>query len=210
MKYFIEQKDIKIIEEKIKKFEEATGCELLLVVSNASDPYPGASFRFGITATLILLFIFSYYFEFHHAVLWPLSFLVLILVTTWIGSFPWAKRLTLSSWEVDRETLEKATEHFHTLGTSKVEHKVTAMISISVLERKIHVLIDETLKEKIDQKELDHLVEIMKNHFKQHKMVSGFIESIETLEKKILEEFNGKVSNVNSSELIDTIHFITV
>ena len=210
MKAFLIQDDIKLVETKLKSFEEKTGCELLLVITDASDSYPAASWRFGFIAGFILTFLFSYYFIFEHQMLWPVTFLVIALAMTWVGHFPWAKKLALSDWEVTRECREKAIELFHTLGTSKVSHKVTAMIMISVLERHIEVLVDEKLKSQISQPELDELVEIMGKHFGEGHMAKGLVQSIESLEIKILKDFGGKVSEINPSELKDTIHFLNV
>lgn len=208
MKHILLQDDVQAIEARLKHFENKTGCDLLLIVAQSSDPYPAASWRFGIISSFLINLVFSYYFEFHHAYLWPVSFLVITLLMVWVGGFPWAKRLTLSSWEVQRESLEKAVEYFHTLGTSKSSHKVTAMIMVSVLEKQIHVLIDEKLKEKITQAELDDLIIIMQTHFKAGNMGLGFTQSIESLENKILLDFGGPVSSDQASELSDTIHFL--
>lgn len=208
MRHILIQDDVTLVEDRLKQFEKNTGCELLLVVASSSDPYPGASWRFGMFGGFLLSLIFSYYFEFHHAYLWPISFLILCLFMTWVGHFSWAKRLALSDWEVDRECSEKAIEYFHALGTSKVSHKVTAMIMVSVLERRIQVLVDEKLKTQITQAELDHLVSLMKTHFKAGNMALGFTSSIQHLEEKIIQDFGGKVSDVSPSELKDTIHFV--
>lgn len=208
MKQILLQDDIKHVEDRLKQFETATGCELLLVVANSSDPYPAASWRFGVIAGFLFSLCFSYYFEFHHSFFWPVAILIITLIMTWIGHFPWAKRLTLSDWEIDRECGEKAIEYFHTLGTSKVSHKVTAMIMVSVLEKRIIVLVDEKLKTEITQAELDELIENMKKHFKAGNMGLGFIQSIQSLESKILNDFGGKISDANPSELKDQIHFL--
>jgi uncharacterized membrane protein len=208
MREILIQDDVKLIEEKLKKFESNTGCELLLVLAKASNQYPGASWRFGILAGFSLTFIFSLFFEFHYAYAWPLLMLAATILMTWIGHYSWAKRFALSEWEVDRECFEKSVECFHTMGTSQVSHKVTAMIMVSILERKIMVLVDEKLRSKISQPELDELVVIMKKHFKQGHMALGFVQSIESLEQKILKDFGGKVSDVNPSELDDCLHFI--
>lgn len=208
MRQILIQEDVKLVEERLKKFEANTGCELLLVIANASDPYPAASLRFGLIAGFLVSFTFSYYLEFHHSILWPLSILLVTILMVWVGHFNWAKRLALSAWEIQRECREKAIELFHTLGTSKVSHKVTAMIMISTLEKNIQLLIDEKLKKEITQAELDELVNIMKTHFKQGNVGLGLISSIDKLEEKILKDFGGKVSDVSPSELSDTIHFI--
>lgn len=208
MKEILFQDDVKLVEDKIKQFEVNTGCELLVILAKASDQYPGATWRFGVILGLIVTFIFSLFFEFHHAYLWPFFTFLITILGLWLGNLNWAKRLALSDWEVDRECFEKSVEYFHTLGTSKVSHKVTAMIMVSVLERKIMVLVDEHLKSQITQAELDELIEVMKVHFKQGNMVLGFIHSIENLEQKILKDFGGKVSDVNPSELKNQILFL--
>jgi uncharacterized membrane protein len=208
MRNILIQEDVLLVESRLKKFEAMTGCELLLVITDACDPYPAASWRFGILTAFLTSILFSYYFEFHVGWLWPISNLVLILMAAWIGRFRWAKRLALSDWEVKRECREKAIEYFHTLGTTKVAHKTTAMIMVSTLERNIQVLIDEKLKTEITQTELDELITLMKDHFKIGNMSLGLFGSIEKLEEKILKDFGGKVSESQTSELSDKIHFM--
>jgi len=180
------------------------------VMTNASDPYPGASWRFGVVSGFVISFIISYYLHFQISWLWPLTMFILTLFMAWVGHFNWAKKLALSDWEMQREVLEKAIEYFHTLGTSKVSHKVTAMIMISTLEKSIQLLVDEKLKKEITQAELDELVEIMKFHFKKGNVGLGLVNSIDKFEEKILKDFGGKVSDVSPTELSDTIHFIYV
>ena len=208
MQKILIQEDIKLIEDRLRAFEANTGCELLLVHAEASDDYPGASWRFGIVGGFLITFLFSLFFEFHHGYLWPLFMIAVTLFMTWVGHFSWAKKFALSDLEVERECYEKALENFHTLGTSKVTHKVTAMIMVSILERKIIVLVDEKLKSEITQAELDDLVMIMQKHFREGHMGLGFIQSIESLEKKILSDFGGKVSDANPSELKDSLIFL--
>jgi len=208
MRQLMLQEDVTLVEGRLKQFEANTGCELLLVCAESSDLYPAASWRFGMIGGFILTFIFSLFFEFHHGYLWPVAMFVLTVLMVWIGHYNWAKKIALSDMETDRESLEKAIEYFHTLGTSKVSHKTTAMIMVSILERKIYVLVDEKLKAEISQAELDELIAIMQKHFKAGNMGLGFISSIEALEAKILKDFGGKVSQVSPSELSDKIHFL--
>lgn len=208
MRDILIQEDVSLVETRLKQFEQTTGCELLIVITNSSDPYPGASWRFGLVGGFVATLIFSYYLEFHDGWLWPLSMFIVSLIMVWIGHFPWAKRLALSDWETARECREKAIEYFHTLGTSKVSHKVTAMIMVSTLEKNIQLLVDEKLKSEITQAELDELVELMKLHFKNGNVGLGLISSIDKLEAKILKDFGGRVTMVSASELSDTIHFI--
>ncbi len=208
MNAMMAQEDIKIVEDKLRHFESSTGCELLLIVCESSDDYPAAPFRFGLVASFLFNLVFSHYIEFQYAEIWPIFFLLTFLFFTWIGRFRPVKKLALTDWEVRRESREKAIELFHTQGSAKVSHQVTAMIMISVLERQIHVLVDNKLKEQISQQELDDLVIIMQTHFRAGNMVMGFTESIESLQNKILKDFGGKVGTKNPGELKDSILFL--
>lgn len=208
MREIILQEDVKHVEERLRRFEENTGCELLLIVAKESDDYPAAPFRFGIVSAFLFNLVFSHYFEFSHAEFWPIFFLLTFILFTWLGRFRPVKKHALAEWEVLRETKEKAIEFFHTYGTSQVGHKVTAMIMVSVLERQIHVLVDKKLSQEISQTELDGLVSTMQKHFADGNMALGFTESIEQLEGKILKDFGGKVSEKHPGELKDTILFL--
>jgi uncharacterized membrane protein len=210
MTHVLNQTNAALVETRLKEFESNTGCELLLVVANQSDPYPGASWRFGLIGGFILSLTFSYFFDFSHRWLWPLSYFGFSLLMVWIGHFPWAKKLALSDWEVQRECDEKAIELFHTLGTSAVSHKVTAMIMISELEQNIEVLVDKKLAEKISPPELDELIKTMQSHFSSGHAEQGLIASISLLEKKILAAFGGKVTEFTHSQLSDVIHYIKI
>jgi uncharacterized membrane protein len=208
MKAFLLNQEIDAIHTRIREFEKNTGTELLVIVAQQSDEYPAAPWRFGILFGLATTLCFAQFYEFHQGHFWPILMMMLTLLGTFIGRHPGAKKLALSDSEVDRETFEKALECFHSMGTSRVSHKTTAMIMVSILERKIHVLVDDKLKTQISQNELDELVTIMRSHFKLRAMGDGFIRSIESLEEKILKDFGGKVSDVNPAELKDQIIFI--
>lgn len=208
MKAIFNQEDMELVESQIKKFEETTGADLLIVVTDSSDPYPAAPWRFGFIFTILISFVFAYYVEFNNPLLWPLFFMLLMVLGVWIGHFPWTKRLTLAYWEIERECKEKAIELFHSLGTSQVSHQVTAMIMISLYEREIEVLVDKKLTEKIDQNDLNRLIDLMKEEFKNGNFAVGLIKSIKALEEKIIKDFEGPVCDNSSSELHDTIIFI--
>jgi putative membrane protein len=204
------QEDIKLVEERIKSFELNTSCELLLVVTDASDPYPAAPWRFSFIATFVTSLVFAHYFEFHDPHLWAFFFLTVGLIFLWLGHFDFIKRFCLAKAEVERECAEKAIQLFHSLGTSQVEHKVTAMIMVSILEHEIEVLVDEKLKTKLSEQDLNHLIHLMQNHFRKGHMALGLIESIASLESKILAAFGGRVSEVNATELKDKINFVSL
>lgn len=203
----LNHKDIQLIEAKIKEFETNTGSELLMVIANACDEYPGAVWRFSIVSSLSIAFIISFFFNFHFPYLWPVSIFFLIALMSWVAQIPQVKKLAFYQPEVDRECQEKAIELFHSAGTSQVDHKVTCMIMLSMLERKIIVLVDEKLKEKISHFEINQIIDSMREHFQNGQMSAGLLKSMETLEKKIIQSFSGKVSETPPEKLKNEILF---
>jgi uncharacterized membrane protein len=208
MRHLINAQDRELIERSITNFEEKTGCEMLLIVTDTCDDYPAASLRFGLFATLAVTLILSYFLEFHHGFIWPILFFVFALLFSWLGQFDSFKRFGLSDVEVERECREKSIELFHTLGSSKVSHKVTAMLLISELERKFEILVDETLREKISDKDLGDLVNVIQKNFQAHEPAKGIIESLSLFEEKILSAFGEKVSSATPNELQNQIIFL--
>lgn len=208
MRHLINAQDKDLIERAITNFEEKTGCEMLLIVTDTCDDYPAASLRFGLFATLATTLVLSYFLEFHYGFVWPLLFFVFTLLFSWLGQMDTFKRFGLSDIEVNRECQEKAIELFYTLGSSKVSHKVTAMLLISELERKFEILVDETLKEKISATDLEQLVQVIQKNFRGHEPAKGIIEGLEIFEKKILNSFGEKVSTATSNELRNQIVFL--
>lgn len=208
MRHLIHTADKELIEKAIASFEEKTGCEMLLIVTDTCDDYPAASLRFGLFTTLALTLGLSYFFEFHHGFIWPLLFFVFALLFTWLGQMDVFKRLGLSDVEVNRECREKAIELFYTLGSTKVSHKVTAMLLISELERKFEILVDEKLNEKFTDQDLQDLVEVIQKNFKSHAPAKGIQESLKLFEEKILRAFSGKASPAAPNELRNQIIFL--
>jgi len=208
MRHLINAQDRDLIESAISGFEEKTGCEMLLIVTDTCDDYPAASLRFGLFATLASTLVLSYFLEFHHGYIWPILFFISALLFTWLGQIDIFKRLGLSDVEVNRECQEKAIELFYTLGSTKVSHKVTAMLLISELERKFEILVDEKLKEKISDKDLADLVEVIQKNFKAHAPAKGIQESLGLFEEKILHAFSGKASTAAPNELRNQIIFL--
>lgn len=209
MDKLLNQSDKNKVNDAIKKFEAATGAELLFVITNSSDPYPAAILRFGIITSFLSTFFFSLFFDFYQSYYWPLLSFSTFILFTLMGRFSWAKKMALSKWEIDRETKEKAVEYFHTLGTSKVSHKVTVMIMVSLLERRIQILVDEKLKEHLKESDRNELIQLMSTYFKSNDHFSGITKAIDLLESKILEKFKGKVSEHHQSEISNSVYFIT-
>lgn len=208
MKYKLSKGAILEIEHRLVTFESNTGCDLLLVEAKSSDKYVVAPWRFGVILSCLIILVFSLFYNFSMAYHWSIFVCLLLFVTIALGHLDIIKRFVITDDEINHECYENAIKYFYTLGLSKVHHRVVAMIMVSLFEKKITVLVDSKLQERISQTELDELVSIMQKHFKVCDMKQGWIASIHALEQKIIKDFEGKVSPLEVSELSNHIHFV--
>ena len=106
---------------------------------------------------------------------------------------------------MSREVKEKACELFFTKGLTNTESRVGIILLISLMERKIELVVDQKIKEKISQEILDQMIKTISVKFKKKDYVSGLSESIQFIQEKILVAFNGKIQDKKSNELSNLI-----
>lgn len=149
----------KEIEEQISILEKKSQCELVPIVLKRSDDYPAASFRMA--ALIAFLFSLSLYLS-PLKIINPIYFLWIQIPGFFCGyllaKIPFFTRLLITKKEIDSEVSQRAIEIFfeHNLHTTKNHHGV--LIFISMLEKKIKIITDIGIKEKINQKIWDDLI----------------------------------------------------
>ena len=199
----------KNVEAKIRAFEENTGCELVIAVAKESDPYPAAPFRFAMIVTIITSLIVTYFFDFHFDSLLVAGQLLLLLVLVPIGSISFFKKRMLVSSEVEREVNEKTVELFHGLCTTKTQHQVSTFIYFTLLEKQIRLLVDKDINDKIEQKQLDDIVNSLAAEIKGKDFEQAIIHCIDNVESLVLTALDGKVNQVAPDEIKNQIVWIS-
>lgn len=204
MKKILNSTEEKTLENLIANLEEKTGAELTLAILKEADPYPASYYRMAIFPTLFWVCIVEMIFH-----LSPTSIIAVIIMSYiflfYCGEKLGLKKFFLSKVEVAREVKEKAYELFFTKGLTQTETKVGMILLISLMERKIELVIDHKLKEKLSQEVLDQMVHTISEKFKKHDYITGLSESIHFIQEKILVAFNGKVQEKKSNELANHI-----
>ncbi|MBY0413038.1 MAG: TPM domain-containing protein [Bdellovibrionales bacterium] len=147
------------IKELIADAENKSNSELVPMIVSRSDNYPAAQFRMAIIVSF--LFSFALYFS-PLAIINPIYFLWIqipgLLVGYFLGNIPYFTRLLITKQEIEYEVTQRAIEAFfeHNLHTTSKHNGV--LIFISMLERKIKIITDVGVKEKVDQKVWDEII----------------------------------------------------
>lgn len=152
-------KDREIIKELIAEAEQKSDSEMVPMIVSRSDNYPAAHFR----AAVILSFIFSLGLYFSPlSIINPIYFLWIqlpgLLLGYYLANIPMITRLLITKQEIEYEVTQRAIEAFfeHNLHTTEQHNGV--LIFISILEKKIKIITDVGVRQKVDQKIWDEII----------------------------------------------------
>ncbi|MFP5459404.1 MAG: hypothetical protein ACLGG7_11775 [Bacteriovoracia bacterium] len=176
------------ISEKIRSFEAKTGFELIVAAAESSDPYPGANWRGGLILGLIVSSLLLHFYAFEPRSLEVLLVGAVILACTMIVKYTGLSRIFHLNSETERETSEKAAELFSHFHAKDLGHEASVLLFFSFRERKIHLLVDSYLKEKLDQQDLLEIITLIRLHFRSQHIELGIEKAVETLEAKVLSK----------------------
>lgn len=195
------------ITPRISSFEEHTGIELIVVIANSSDPYPGASWRGALMSSTFITAGLSYFQILNLPseilltnTLLTIALRVLLKLTTLHRFFLWNS-------ETQRESLEAAMGKFSEFQTL-TNHQSCLLLYISKLEHKLHILVDKNLKEFISNDELKSLLMQTGVEFRAKHPEKGILHLIDQIEEKIQGKIPSDWANkVERSEIENRVFY---
>jgi uncharacterized membrane protein len=135
---------------------------------------------------------------------------LILLFTLMISLFYISNFLPFRPWfilpgEKRREVKEKASEIFYSYGLSNTQNRIGILLFISKLERKIELLVDQAILEKLGQKTLDQIVQNISGNFKKSEYEKGLVEALDYLEKELTQAFPHGLQEKNLNEISNKI-----
>ncbi len=206
------------IEEKIREVEKNTSGEIVVAVTPASSRY----LDIGISVSAFLSLLSSYIciriipqsdsglLSSIHADYLPEVMLSFFLIFFFVFNllfflFPSLKFLFLSSGRKEAEIHKKAEQIFYQNHLDRTLDKTGILILLSLLERRIYIMADEGIISKIGIDGLKNYAKTAAISIKKKNAENGILETIESFEKILKEEFPPKKNNPN--ELSDRVIF---
>jgi putative membrane protein len=200
----ISNKDKELIKEAIQKVELNTSGEIVPVILRQSDFYPAAHFRLALIMGVLFSIICYYTYDFDDpiALIWvQIPGMILGYISAYI---PILKRAFTTKREIEEEVYQRSLEVFYEHKVSMTKDRTGIVIFISLLERKVKVLADSGINEKVEKDYWNDLVKSLSNEIGQGNMINGVVKAIATCGEKLIESFPAKNDNTNqiSDELI--------
>jgi putative membrane protein len=200
----ISNQDKKLIKDAIKKVELNTSGEIVPVILKQSDFYPAAHFRLALIMGIIFSIICYYTYDFEDPIALIWIQIPGMLLGYALAYIPPLKRALTTTREVQEEVYQRSLEIFYENKVSMTRDRTGIMIFISLLEKKVEVLADCGINEKVDKDYWNDLVKSLSNEIGRGNMISGVVQAIGTCGEKLIESFPAKRDNSNqiSDELI--------
>jgi putative membrane protein len=185
---FLNQEEQQRITQCVHEAEKKTSGEIVPMVMSSSHDYPlasltGASF-IALPVSLLLTRLLGGLFWLGPDSMWLFLALFCALFTgahLLISRLAPLKRLFLSPQRVEEEVKEAATTAFFTEELYRTKAENGILLYISVFERRVWVLADRGINDKIPQQQWQGIVDLVTAGIRDHRQCEAICEAIEQI-----------------------------
>ena len=201
---FFSEEEKKKIEETARDVESRTIGEIVVAVTESSDPYAEADALGGILLGSLLSFALAALF--FHSSIWffvPMSFIFYVLFQ-WIVRRVTPLRAVLISRERKAGAVRRMAVHaFYEHGLYRTKMNTGVLFFFSLLERKVWVLADTGIHQKIGQDALNRFAALVSQGVREGRSCDALCEAIRDMGKLLAIHFPMTPGDIN--ELPDAI-----
>ncbi len=174
------------------------------MVVDASSRYREAEILGGVTLGNVVAFLISVFF-FHESLWWyiPLTFVFFLPFWLVFRKVPAVKLHFAGVKRREMAVRDRALRAFYEKGLHRTKGSTGVLFFISLLERRVWVLADKGIHEKITQARLNALAKIVSGGIRQAKAADALVEAINKAGELLKEHF--PVQDGDTNELADGV-----
>ena len=176
------------VTEAVQAAERLTAGEIVVMIISASYHYPMANVIgaavFAFPLALIFTTLTGEWLWIGSQNMWLfLGWLTVLFICSHeiIKRWAWLKRCFISEREFNEEVQEAATTHFFNQGLYRTRDETGVLVLISVFERKVWVLADRGINEKVPDGQWDDIVKMIVEGIKQNRQTEAICEAVEKI-----------------------------
>jgi putative membrane protein len=209
------------IKQAVKEAESQTSGEIATAFIKESDDYAVYELSFAVIAGFIYFIVLMFFaggieagikkmtWEYSSTQLlmfYGFSTFLLISLFYLLANLPFIDRLVVPKAVMRRKVNQRAVRYFMESGVYNTKDRTGILIFISYLERRVELLADKGISEKIPQEKWDAIVSHIIDGIKSRQLVNHLADSIRECGKLLAEHFPIQPDDVN--ELNDDIHIV--
>jgi putative membrane protein len=192
------------IKEKTREIEGKTSGEIAVVVVDKGGRYREAEFLGAITAGNIVSLLLTLYY-FHESIWWyvPFTFVFFFPFLVLFQRFPFLTIGLAGRMRINEAVKKRALQAFYEKGLYKTKDQTGVLFFISLLERKVWILADKGIHEKIKQSVLNKFAGYVSQGIREGHPADALIEAMDEVGKLLAQHYPRKADDVN--ELSDGV-----
>ena len=178
------------IEQTTKKVESQTIGEVVVMVVDQGDRYREAEILGGVLLSSLLALLLTILF--FHGSLWsfvPISLLSFFIFYGLVTRISWLKRGFISRKRTEEAVQKRALLAFYEKGLYKTRLNTGVLFFLALLERKVWVLADRGIYEKIQQDKLNHFALKVSQGIRQDKACESLCQAIQEMGDLLARHF---------------------
>ena len=201
---FFSEEEKRKIEAATRNVESRTIGEVVVMVAGSSDPYVEADLLGGVVLGSLLSFVLTAFF--FHSSIWsfvPISFIFFFPAEWFVRKVSPLKTLFISREKKDDAVRRKAISAFYEHGLYKTRKNTGVLFLLSLLERKVWVLADKGIHEKIGQESLNQVATLVSQGVREKRPCEALCGEIQRMGELLSKHF--PVTPGDTNELPDDV-----
>ncbi|MCD4818330.1 MAG: TPM domain-containing protein [Candidatus Cloacimonetes bacterium] len=222
-KVFLTKNDLEKIKNVVQETEKKTSGEIVTAFIKESYDYAIYELIFAVSIGMLYFFIMTFFYQNIHSfintlfwtkidagyfavIFYGASTFLIIIIFYLIANSTFIDCLIIPSKVKKTKVHERAIRHFFESGTQKTRDRTGILIFISFLEKRVELLADQGIAEKIDQNEWNNIIDNIVSGIKKNEMTDSLIQSIKKCGNLLETHFPIKANDEN--ELSDEIRIL--
>lgn len=208
----VKEQDCEVIKAAVAEAEKTTNGEIAIAVIPQSDSYSFvemfAAVCFSFLSFFILLYFGNAIWSLLEKLLWypsPKTLAAVIGVGVWVimlafflvVNIPAIDRFIIPNRIKEQRVYARALRHFVECGIYKTAERTGVLIFISILERKVFIIADSGISEKVDKNVWDSICGIITKGIKSKDTTTSICTAVEQCGKILSEYFPKTIGNPN-------------
>ncbi|KAB7884690.1 TPM domain-containing protein [Poseidonibacter ostreae] len=194
---YLNDKQKQEISKEIEKLELQSSAELVAVVTKRSASYKYISSLLSISFLALLSIIFVFFTEISSFILLQIQLFVFILLYLLFEKFDNIIMLILPKAYKYSIAKEYANKQFSNLGLNRTKTNQALMFFVSLDEKYVEIIADETISSKISNEYFQEIVDAFILDVKNNQLSKGYLKAIQACSEKLIKEFPIQVNDEN-------------
>jgi len=192
------EEDLRALHEALAAAERKTRGEILPVVLERSDPHPEACWLAGIAVALIGSLGLALWLSWDEAAaLIPCQLGLGALGYLGARLLPDYRRFFVSEARAREVSEEQAFQEFHRYELHRTEARSGVLLFVSLLERRVVVLADEGIDERVRPEQWTSTIELVLAGIRQRSLLAGLVAGIQSAGEVLAEHFPARDGDRN-------------